>query len=75
MQPLFGQCGLYGAEIAAIFSSGVDASSAGLVGFWKFDEGGGQLVTDLSPAGNDGFLGESPSPDSADPRWEAQDAR
>ena len=50
------------AEIASVFSSGVDASSAGLVGLWKFDEGGGQLVTDLSPAGNDGFLGESPSP-------------
>ena len=62
-------------EIASVFSSGVDASSAGLVGLWKFDEGGGQLVTDLSPAGNDGFLGESPSPDSADPLWEAEDAR
>ena len=55
--------------------SGVDASSPGLVGYWNFDEGGGQFVTDLSAAGNDGFLGESPEPDSADPLWEAEDAR
>ena len=41
----------------------------------NFDEGGGQLVTDLSAAGNDGFLGESPQPDSADPLWEAEDDR
>ena len=74
-EPAMWSLALTDAEIASVFSSGVDASSAGLVGLWKFDEGGGQLVTDLSPAGNDGFLGESPSPDSADPLWEAEDAR
>ena len=61
---------LTGAEVAAVFDSGVDASSAGLVGYWSFDEGGGQLVSDGSSAGNDGFLGESPQSDSADPAWE-----
>ena len=61
---------LTGAEVAAVFDSGVDTSSAGLVGYWSFNEGGGQLVTDGSSAGNDGFLGESPGSDSADPAWE-----
>jgi len=31
-------------------------------------------VADLSPAGNDGFLGEGPDPDSADPLWAATGA-
>ena len=56
-------------------SSGVDAKSPGLVGYWNFDEGVGQLVTDLSAAGNGGFLGESDQPDSADPLWEVEDAQ
>ena len=47
----------------------------GLVGYWNFDEGGGQLVIDLSAAGNDGFLGESPLPDAADALWEDEEAR
>ncbi len=63
------------AQIAAVVSSGVDEDSPGLVGYWNLDEGGGQLVTDLSSAGNDGFLGEDTGPDSADPLWEAEDAR
>ncbi len=74
-EPAMWSLALTDAQIAAVFSSGVDASSADLVGYWNFDEGGGQLVTDLSWAGNDGFRGESPEPDSADPVWEAEDAR
>ena len=57
------------AQITDLFSSGVDPLASGLVGYWTFNEGTGQVVADLSPAGNDGFLGESPDPDSADPLW------
>jgi len=63
------------AQVAALRSSGVDAGSPGLAGYWNFDEGEGQTVNDLSPASNDGFLGESPEPDRADPIWEAQDTQ
>ena len=41
----------------------------GLVGFWTFDEGQDQVVQDLSPAANHGFLGAVSGPDSADPMW------
>ena len=60
---------LGGAEIASISADGVDPGSASLVGYWRFDEGTGQVVSDDSPAGNDGFLGESSGADGADPRW------
>jgi len=57
-------------QIADVFSVGIDLLSTGLVGYWAFDEGTGQAAVDLSPAGNDGFLGETPEVDSADPLWE-----
>lgn len=61
------------AQIADAASLGVDEQSAGLVGYWNFDEGAGQDVMDLSPAGNDGFRGANAEPDSADPTWEAEE--
>jgi hypothetical protein len=44
----------------------------GLVGYWRFDEGGGQYALDSSPHGNDGRLGHSEDGggDTADPLWE-----
>ncbi len=60
---------LSAAEVAEVHATGVDAGSAGLVGYWPFDEGTGQVVADLSPAGNDGFRGEFPAADGADPEW------
>ena len=57
------------AEIASMAADGVDPGSASLVGYWRFDEGTGQVVSDDSPAGNNGFLGESSGADGADPRW------
>ena len=59
------------AQVFEVFSSGVDRSSPGLVGYWSFDEGQGQTVPDLSPAANDGSLGAGPGPDAADPSWES----
>ncbi len=57
-------------QVFEVFRSGVDRNSPGLVGYWSFDEGQGQTVPDRSPAGNNGFLGANPGPDSVDPSWE-----
>ena len=56
-------------EITTVFTSGVELESDGLVGFWPFDEGNGQIVFDHSNLGNHGFLGEVSNEDSADPLW------
>ena len=42
---------------------------AGLVGYWNFNEGGGQVVHDLTANGNDGRLGSSTETDDSDPTW------
>ncbi len=54
-------------QIMEIVESGVDPTSPQLVGHWAFDKPDGQTVLDASSLGNDGFLGESETPDSADP--------
>ena len=46
-----------GVQILEVFSQGVNPGSPGLVGYWDFDEGSGQGVSDLSPVANHGFLG------------------
>ena len=73
-EPAMWNVALTDVEIADIVSTGVDSLSPGLVGYWTFDEGTGQVVADLSPAQNDGFLGELPDPDSADPLWVVAEA-
>ena len=60
------------AQMADVASLGVDERSAGLIGYWNFDEGVGQEVMDLSPVGNDGFRGANAGSDSADPTWEGE---
>ena len=68
-QPAMWNVALTDAQVTGLFGSGVDPLSSGLVGYWTFNEGTGQVVADSSPAGNDGILGELPDPDSADPLW------
>jgi hypothetical protein len=46
-----------------------DASAFGLVGYWSFDAGGGQIVGDGSPFEYHGELGANPGPDRSDPTW------
>ncbi|MCP4249184.1 MAG: LamG domain-containing protein, partial [bacterium] len=46
----------------------------GLVGYWRFDEGEGQDVLDLTPFGNHGTLGFDSNPGSDDPSWELSGA-
>ena len=61
-------------EIWANMHSRLAGDEAGLVGYWDFDEGGGQVVYDLSGNGNDGQLGSTPNVDNSDPAWVDSDA-
>jgi hypothetical protein len=45
-----------------------------LVAYWDFDEGEGQIVSDLSGNGNSGHLGNSVDVDDSDPKWLDSDA-
>lgn len=42
---------------------------AGLVGYWRLDDGTGQVATDLSPSGVNGRLGVTMLADPSDPSW------
>ncbi len=44
-------------------------SDSGLAGYWRMDEGTGQIAEDLSSYGNDATLGSSSNPDAEDPVW------
>ena len=61
------------AEIQSTMSTILAGDEPGLVGYWPFDEGAGQLVSDRSASGNHGRLGSSSGTDSSDPRWVASD--
>ncbi len=45
------------------------SADSGLVGYWRFDDGEGQAVADLSVNGNHGTLGSSGDADVNDPVW------
>ncbi len=56
------------ADIAAKFNRLVAPDTAGLVGYWTFDEAiGDQHINDLSTFRNHGVLGDSVAPESNDP--------
>lgn len=57
------------AEIQANKDIGLTGAEPGLVAYYPFDEGAGQTTDDASPNNNTAILGNSPSPDSADPIW------
>ncbi len=54
-------------EIEASYDVRLIGSEEGLVGYWNFDEGSGDVVS--SPVGLDGYLGNSQAADSNDPTW------
>ncbi len=60
-----------GAEIAATMMRKLGGGERGLVGYWRFDEGEGQVARDGSRMGNHGRLGASGGVDGADPMWVA----
>jgi len=49
-------------QIAATMSKRLSGNEAGLVGYWRLDDGSGTTATDSSPVGNDGQL-------QGDPTW------
>jgi hypothetical protein len=61
-------------EISATMHKRLNGDEPGLVGYWDFDECGGQIVYDLSGNGNDGQLGVSVNVDDSDPTWIKSDA-
>ncbi len=72
-EPAMWNIAMTASRVQDVYAVGVDPQSAGLVGFWRFDDAPGQAVADASPAGNDGFLGDQPVSDAADPIWIAGD--
>lgn len=58
---------LSSSEVSALYSG--NSVTSGLVGYWQFDEGDGQSVSNSSANGNIGNLGSSMSSEFNDPRW------
>ncbi|MDZ7343498.1 MAG: FG-GAP-like repeat-containing protein [candidate division KSB1 bacterium] len=46
----------------------------GLIGYWRFDEGNGQLAADVTSNGNHVQLGTTNAADASDPMWVISDA-
>ena len=61
-----------GSELTSTMHSRLRGDEPGLVGYWRFDEGGGVIAGDTSPSRNDGALGYG-LPDLA-PEWVPSDA-
>lgn len=58
-------------EIKEHMCCSLSGTEGGLVGYWNFDEGAGQVINDSSPYGNNGWLGanQDPEGDPNDPEW------
>jgi hypothetical protein len=56
-------------ELQSTIYSPLVGNEPGLVGYWKLDEGDGQIAHDGTANGNDGQLGFDPIPDDGDPTW------
>jgi hypothetical protein len=61
------------AEIQADMNRKLDGSEPGLVGYWRLDEGGGQVVSDAT-GNSDGWLGSTSASEGDDPLWVVSDA-
>jgi hypothetical protein len=58
-----------GPEIADYVDVRLGGSEAGLVGYWRFDEGDGDFIGDSTARGHDGVGGNGIGRDSYDPQW------
>ena len=56
-------------EIQAAMSHHLEGTEEGLVGYWRMDEGSGQMLVDYSYNGNHGQLGSTADVDASDPAW------
>jgi hypothetical protein len=57
------------ADIQADMHRSLSGNEAGLVGYWRLDEGEGQVAFDATDGHSDGRLGSTPASDSSDPEW------
>ncbi|MGZ4034240.1 MAG: LamG-like jellyroll fold domain-containing protein [Bacteroidia bacterium] len=57
------------AEISANKSTEVPGLTTGLVGYWRLNEGTGQVINDISSIANNGTLGATSAVESTDPVW------
>jgi len=57
-------------EIRETMDVRMTGTEEGLIAYWNFDEGSGQVVHDLAGNDNHGQLGSSPDPDEQDPDWD-----
>jgi hypothetical protein len=57
------------AEVQQLFNMQITGNEVGLVGYWDFEEGQGQIANDKSGNGNDGQLGGSGEVQISDPNW------
>jgi hypothetical protein len=62
------------AEIQADMNHILSGNETGLVGYWRFDEGIGQTVSDSTSHNNNGRLGSTSSVDINDPAWDTEGA-
>lgn len=60
-------------EIANSMFASLAGNEAGLVAYYTFDEGSGQVAGDLTANNNDGRLGISVGADGSDPAWVVSD--
>jgi len=60
---------LLGTMLCAGLVVAAQAGYADVVGYWPFDEGSGQAVTDHSSNGNNGVLGTTSDVETCDPEW------
>lgn len=56
-------------EIRQDMQQELHGDEPGLVSYWNFNEGSGQVLYDLAPNDNHGQLGASGSSDDSDPEW------
>lgn len=56
-------------EIMQWMHTGLSGSEPGLLGYWRFNEGSGQVIHDSSVNTLDGHLGSTPIADENDPSW------
>ncbi len=56
-------------EIQATMHTKLNGDEPGLLAYWDFDDGEGQIAADISGNGNDGTLGSTEDDDDRDPGW------
>ncbi len=58
-------------EIANTWNRSLELPQPGLVAYWRFDDGAGQIASDSSGLGHHGRLGWTSAAEASDPQWMA----